>query len=103
MVDAKDSPVTRAELREELSKYPTKQELKEELKNELSRYATKQDLVEVKEELVALMGAITEDIKRHFNFVAERIRADKNDVFSMQLDDHEKRTEKLEAVAKPQQ
>jgi type I site-specific restriction endonuclease len=40
-------PVTREELREELTRFPTREELRETLKQELARYATKDDLAQV--------------------------------------------------------
>lgn len=95
------APVTRADLREELAKYPTREELKAELKAELAKYATREELKaelakyatredlkaelanystreELKEELakfrVEFRAEINEDLARHINAGFEMMR-----------------------------
>ena len=41
------TPVTRAQLREELARYPTREELKETLRQELTRFATKDEFAQL--------------------------------------------------------
>jgi len=61
-----------------------------------TKFPTKQDLADVKVELVGVMTSLADDLKRHFDFTVEQIRSDKNDGVEIQLDDHEKRLQKLE-------
>ena len=61
------SMVTREELREELARYPTREELRKTLRQELARYPTREELREelaripTREELCEGLGAVREE------------------------------------------
>ena len=88
--------ISKEELKQELNrledsideKFASKDDLRQ-LENRIEeKLATKQDLVDVKEELIRAMTSIATDLKRHFDFTAERIRSDKDDAVEIQLADH---------------
>lgn len=82
-----DKPVTKADLQEELKKYPTKHDLCQELDDKLQNYPTKSEMFSRFDQIMGTLEQIREDIVFHTHDINNLKEIDA---------DQEKRLKKLE-------